>query len=226
MVALESRVNRQLVPAGWHALFLTMLPTIRRHARFAFQYLRGDDLDDAVTEVVANSLVAFVRLFKLGKTDLAYPTVLARFGVFQVRSGRRVGNRLAGRDVLSPHAQRRHGFTVEQLDQDDAEGSGWRQLVVEDRRSSPADIAATRIDFSDWLAVLPDRKRHVAEYLAIGETTSDAARKFGVSAARISQLRRELHDSWRQFHGGNGRSTSTITPFEGKEMSTWVHAEN
>jgi hypothetical protein len=203
-----------------------MLPTIRRHARFAFQYLRGDDLDDAVTEVVANSLVAFVRLFKLGKTDLAYPTVLARFGVFQVRSGRRVGNRLAGRDVLSPHAQRRHGFTVEQLDQDDAEGSDWRQLVVEDRRSSPADIAATRIDFSDWLAVLPDRKRHVAEYLAIGETTSDAARKFGVSAARISQLRRELHDSWRQFHGGNGRSTSTITPFEGKEMSTWVHAEN
>jgi len=220
MVALESKVRRQLSPARWHELFLTMLPTINRHAKFAFRHLRGDDLDDAVTEVVANSLVAFVRLFKLGKTDLAYPTVLARFGVFQVRSGRRVGNRLAGRDVLSPHAQRRHGFTVEQFDQDDAEGSGWCQLVVEDRRSSPADIAATRIDFSDWLAVLPDRKRHVAEYLAIGETTSDAARQFGVSAARISQLRRELHDSWRQFHGGNGRSASTTTPSEGKEMST------
>jgi hypothetical protein len=191
-----------------------MFPTISSHAKFAFRHLRGDDLDDAVTEVVANSLVAFVRLFQLGKADLAYPTVLARYGVAQVRSGplrsaqvrsgRRVGNRLAGRDVLSPHAQRRHGFTVERLDQDDAEGSGWRELVVEDRRSRPADIAATRIDFSDWLAVLPDLKRHVAEYLAIGETTSDAARQFGVSAARISQLRRELHDSWRQFHGGNG----------------------
>jgi len=220
MVALESPAHRQLSPARWHARFLTMLPTISRHARFAFRHLRGDDFDDAVTEVVANSLVAFVRLFNLGKTDLAYPTVLARYGVAQVRSGRRVGNRLAGRDVLSPHAQRRNGFTVERLDQDDAEGSGWRQLVVEDRRSSPADTAATRIDFSDWLAVLPARKRHVAEHLAIGETTSDTARQFGLSAARISQIRRELHDSWRQFHSGNGRSTSTTTPFEGKEMST------
>ena len=78
---------RQVSPARWHHLFLSMLPTIKRHVEYAFQHLRGDNLDDAVTEVVANSLVAFVRLVELGKTDLAFPEVLARYGVDQARSG-------------------------------------------------------------------------------------------------------------------------------------------
>ena len=201
MIAPTPDRRRQLSLARWHHLFLTMLPTIKRSAEFAFRHLRDDDLDDAVTEVVANSLVAFVRLVELEKVDLAYPTVLARFGVAQVRSGRRVGNRFAGRDVLSPHAQYRHGFSVERLEQEDAEGSGWREVVVEDRRSGPADIAATRVDFSDWLATLSDRKRRIAEHLSIGGTTGDTARQFGISPARISQMRRELHDSWRLFQG-------------------------
>ena len=32
-----------------------------------------------------------------------------------------------------------------------------------------------------------------------GERTQDVADKVGVSAARVSQLRRELHASWRAF---------------------------
>ncbi|MEO2008842.1 MAG: hypothetical protein ABGX22_09210, partial [Pirellulaceae bacterium] len=91
MIAPVLRQCRQVSPARWHHLFLSMLPTIKRHAEYAFRHLRGGDLDDAVTEVVANSLVAFVRLVELEKVDLAYPTVLARYGVAQVRSGRRVG---------------------------------------------------------------------------------------------------------------------------------------
>jgi len=139
MIAPVLRQCRQVSPARWHHLFLSMLPTIKRHAEYAFRHLRGGDLDDAVTEVVANSLVAFVRLVELEKVDLAYPTVLARYGVAQVRSGRRVGNRLAGRDVLSPQVQHRHGFNVERLDQCDEDESGWRGIVVEDRQSGPAD---------------------------------------------------------------------------------------
>ena len=36
-----------------------------------------------------DSLIAFVRLFSLGKSELAYPSVLARYGVAQARDGRR-----------------------------------------------------------------------------------------------------------------------------------------
>jgi hypothetical protein len=37
--------------------------------------------------------------------------------------------------------------------------------------------------------------------LAAGERTTDVARRFGVSLARISQLRRELERSWLAFQG-------------------------
>ena len=96
--------RRKLSPAPWHGLFLSMLPTIRRHAEGAFGHLRHDhcdDFDDALSEVVAHALVVFVALVELGKTDLAFPEVLARHGVDQARSGRRVGNCSVDRDCLS-----------------------------------------------------------------------------------------------------------------------------
>jgi len=40
-----------------------------------------------------------------------------------------------------------------------------------------------------------------AQELAKGETTGKTARKFGLSEWRISQLRRELEESWSEFQG-------------------------
>jgi hypothetical protein len=37
--------------------------------------------------------------------------------------------------------------------------------------------------------------------LARGETTGRAAREFGLTPGRISQLRRELYQAWRAFQG-------------------------
>ena len=73
--------------------------------------------------------------------------------------------------------------------------------LVQDRHAGPADTAAARIDFVDWLRTLGGRRRRIAETLAKGETTSVAAAKFKVSLGRISQVRRELQDDWERFHG-------------------------
>ena len=81
---------------------------------------------------------------------------------------------------------------------------------MEDKHSTPADVATTRIDFADWLESLPERTRHVAETLATGETTACVARMFGLSASRISQLRRELYQAWRVFQGEVAPATSSI----------------
>jgi hypothetical protein len=37
--------------------------------------------------------------------------------------------------------------------------------------------------------------------LASGENATNTARKYGVSDARISQLRREFQQSWAEFQG-------------------------
>ena len=97
-----------LTPA-WHAGFLAMMPTIEQYACIAFRHLKGDSRDDAVEEAIANALVAYVRLVELKKTKVAHPTVLAKYAVAQVRDGRRVGNHLNVREVLSQYAQRK-GF--------------------------------------------------------------------------------------------------------------------
>jgi len=180
--------------------FLDMLPTIRRVASYAFRHLRRAVREDLMAEVIANSFAAFRRLVARGKAPLAYPTVLARFAIRQVREGRRIGSRRNVFDVLSPYARQQKRLVVEDLSQR-KECGGWEDLIVEDKRSTPAEIAACRLDFQAWLRKLDRRRRAVALRLAAGESTKEAASRFGVTLSRISQFRSELRDSWLAFQG-------------------------
>jgi hypothetical protein len=178
-----------------------MLPAIRRAAQISFRKAPAELRAELVEEVVAASLVLFQRLVTRGKEQLAYPSALARFAVAQTRSGRRVGSRLRIGDVLSSYARRHKRFHLERLDQFDPAEDAWKEILVADHRATPADLAASRIDFGQWLGGMPGRLRKIAQCLATGESTSGAARRFGVTPARISQLRREFRRSWSAFHG-------------------------
>ena len=186
---------------AWHAGFLAMLPIVQEYARRAFRHLKGDEREDAVEEVIANVLVAYVRLVELKNTGVAHPTVLTRYAIVQVCDGRRVGNHLNVHEVLSQYAQRTKDFTVQRLDRFDKEDGEWMEAVVEDHRTPVADQAAFRIDFPAWLAIHPRRDRRIAETLAAGHSTNETARRFHVSPGRVSQKRRELQVSWQRFHG-------------------------
>ena len=61
------------------------------------------------------------------------------------------------------------------------------------------DQVAFRLDFASWLADLKRRDRKLVRFLAVGNTPSEAAGRFGVSRARMSQLRAELRTSWEAF---------------------------
>lgn len=73
--------------------------------------------------------------------------------------------------------------------------------MVENDRTPVPDQAAFRIDFPQWLGTLSARDRRIVNDLATGERTGDVARKFGVSAGRVSQLRGQLKESWEEFVG-------------------------
>ncbi len=135
------------------------------------------------------------RLFSLGKAELAYPSVLARYGAAQAREGRRVGGRLNANDVMSHYAQRRRGFEVEWID----------HMMPEDRTATPAEVATARMDIAAWLETLTPRNREIASLLAVGESTGETAKRFGLSPGRISQLRGELCESWEAFQGAAAR---------------------
>ena len=187
--------------SAWHAGFLALLPDIWRHVRYAFRNLEPERREEAVHEALANALVAYVRLHKLGKTDVAYATPLAAYAITQVCQGRQVGCQLNSYDVLSPYAQRKQGFSVSRLQRPDEKEGTWKEILVEDPTCTPAELAASRIDFAAWLRRLPRQKRRIASTLAGGETTKEAAKRLKLTPGRISQLRRELADNWRTFHG-------------------------
>ena len=178
-----------------------MLPAIQRDAQIAFRRLHPQSREEAVLDVVAYAFVAHVRLIERGLADRAFASALSRFGIAQVRSGRLVGVRLNNQDVMDRSCRQRHHYAVESLDRWDRDAGGWREVLVEDKRSTPAEIAAIRIDLSAWLARLPRRTRAIAQLLATGESTSVVAKRFRVTAGRISQLRRELEALWHQFQG-------------------------
>lgn len=200
---------------AWQAGFLAMMPAIIRHARVILPRLRPEARADALQEVIANAAVAYARLVELDKTDVAYPTPLAWFAVAQYKAGRRVGCKLNVRDVLSPYCQAKTKTTVERLDRRDQDTGEWIEAIVEDRRTPPADQAAFRVDFPTWLGLHTDRNRRIAEALAVGHTTGEVARRFDLSAGRVSQLRRQFQKSWAEYHGEQPART-TPAPVNGE----------
>ena len=201
MIARAKPIRQQASVPDWHQQFLEMLPVIRKYADNAFQHLDPEGREDAVHEVIANALVAFARLVQLGKADLAYPTVLARYGAAQLRQGRRVGNRRRVGEVLAEYAQRKKGFVVERLDRFHKESGEWLEAIVQDTRTPVPDQVAFRIDFPAWLNSQTKRNRRIAEALAVGSTTGEVARRFKLSPGRISQLRQQFQQSLQEFQG-------------------------
>jgi hypothetical protein len=181
--------------------FVLIIPLIRQHAQFSFRKKRSEEKEELVEECLANAFRAYVRLLELGKEDLIYPSVLAKFAVKQVRCGRRVGGHLNSNDILSGYAQLRRNIVLERLDYYDPEAKAWRAAVVEDPSTPIPEQVAFRIDFPAWLQQHQSPKRRVAEALALGYTTKEAAKRFNVSPGRISQLRRDFEKSWQEFQG-------------------------
>jgi hypothetical protein len=119
--------QRKPVAPRWHQAFLAMLPVIEAHARCVFRHRDAEARQEAIQEVIANALVAYTRLCALGKVELAYPTVLARYAVAQVNDGRKVGGHLNIQDVSSAYCRRQKKITMERLDHFDEEENQWRE---------------------------------------------------------------------------------------------------
>jgi hypothetical protein len=185
-----------------HRGFLALLPQVEARARFAFRhYYCPHDRADAVAEVLALAWKWYRRLAERGKDPAAFPRALAAFASRHARAGRRLCGQEDTRDALSPTARRRRGFAVGPLPVYGTPGGPWQEALVDNTRSPVPEQASFRIDFPAWLSSLDRRRRSLARQMALGHRTHDLAARFGVSPARVSQLRRELLHDWRRFHG-------------------------
>jgi len=200
--------------AELHSAFVTILPRIETHARIYFRGLKCPSRrDEAVQETLALAWKWFLRLIEKGKDPRSFPAVFASFAARAVKCGRRVCGQEKGKDVMSQLAQQRHEFTVEQLPISTATSQEERYAAIHgqqhqdvfeerlrDNTQTPVpEQVAFRIDFPAWLMTLTARERRLIREMAQNERTLDLSNRFEVSPARISQLRKELHDDWTRF---------------------------
>lgn len=183
--------------------FLAIVPIIRRHRRVYFRLVTSDEKkEDLIEEMVALAWNWFVRMAQKGKDATQFPSTLATFAARAVRSGHRLTGQVRARDVLSPIAQQRHQFTVSKLpDISMLSTNPLEEALIDNTRSPVPDQVQFRIDWPDWLRTRTQRDRRIIHDMAVGERTMHLARRFGISPARVSQLRRQYRDDWRQFTG-------------------------
>ncbi len=197
--------------ASAHSQFEAALPAMDRAFRFLLRRYPRRLREEVLTEARAYTWAACHGLLERGKDLAAVGLVaIAANSCRAVKNGRSVGARRAtGRgalDVFHPMAQRKDGFSLVSLDagddaDDDSAPETWRRWLAEDRRVTPADEAAFRVDFAAWLDGLSPTKRGVAEGLAGGLEGVVVAQRLGLSPGRVSQVRAELERSWREFQG-------------------------
>jgi hypothetical protein len=183
----------------WQANFLTLMPTVQTHARIQFANLPADQREEAIQEAVASACISYRTLVAQGKLHRVRPSALADFAVKHVRSGRHVGGQQNSNDVHSELAQKKHGLQLQSLAAPQKDQQAWQALLTEDRRMWPAELAAFRLDFAEWLRGFPRRDRRIITALASGERASAVADQFGLSAGRVSQLRRRFEHDWHVF---------------------------
>ncbi len=189
MIAFNNERNE----TTWQSTFVTMLAEIEQKLRQAFCRLDPDAREDAIEEGIVHSLLAYVRLVEQGRAEVVTPSSLAWYSSRQVKRGRPAVGRMNGKEPLSRYAQFGNGIQV------DRQPSNWIDAIVEDKRAAVADQVAAKLDVGAWFSTLSLRMKQIAKDLAFGCSTSEVAKKHGVTAGRISQLRRTLEESWAAF---------------------------
>jgi hypothetical protein len=193
-------------PSGFahlHASFLAMVPRIVAHGQVCFRHVRCPlQKEDAIAEMLAITWLWHIRLAQRGKDAAQFVTALASYAARSVHSGQRLTGMERSRDLLSPLAQRLHGFAVGKLPDPGALGTSPLAEALCDNMQTPVlDQVAFRHDFPLWRRTRTERDRRIIEGLMVGERPLDLSRQQGVSPGRISQLRREFREDWSRFCG-------------------------
>jgi hypothetical protein len=181
--------------------FLRIKPRLELHARISSRGIKcPGKRADFISEVLALCWKWWVRLYERGKNPSKFVSVLATFAARQVQGGRRLVGQERAKDVLSPRAQLRHGFTVSRLPQISTLDATPYSEALQDNRKTPVDEQVQfRLDWPCWLGTRTERDRRVIDDMAMGHGTLALATMHVMSSSRVSQLRREYKEDWQRF---------------------------
>ena len=190
-------MSASISTSDWQSGFLAVLPTVEANAQIQFRRLPAEQRKEAVQAAIAAAAVSYQTLVAKGRAHDAHPSTIATHAVQHVRSHRHVGgSQEAARDVMSSVARRRHGFRLDLGNCD-----RLQNMLTASGRSDVPDLAAFRVDFGQWFSSFARRDQKIITALGSGDCTKAVAERFGISPARVSQLRRRYEQEWMAFQG-------------------------
>jgi hypothetical protein len=203
MTAPSVQFRHAAVPQHLQETFVgAVLPRVEAHGRIYFRHVRCQHhKEELLAEMAALSWRWFVRLVRRGKDVLQFANTLAHYAARAINSGRRLGGQERARDAMSASAQRKRGAVCSLAKAGSLLGGPLAEALLDNTVSPVPDQVAFRLDFPVWRRTRSERDRRMIDAMMTGESTAVLARLFGVSAARISQMRRAFHADWHAFCG-------------------------
>ncbi len=172
-------------------VFTQRLPTMQRTARMHFLGFPPEVRHEMIANTMALAWKFFYGLFLRGRAE--NPGILTScvyYAIRQTLCGRTVQSASNSKD---PFECRRNGkVTFQDFEPNDFVG----------RDTAIPDQVSFRIDIPRFMNTLTSRQRRIAVDLASGMTTNETAEKYGVTAGRVSQFRRQFKERYEAFFAG------------------------
>jgi len=200
-IAKSNKTKAHYTDEDIHAKFLELMPLITRIAKGAFQNYSYDRRADAIQSVLVSAFINIKQLAADGRLEDAYATPLARFGIYSYRVGRPAGIKSDALDVFGERCRylgrskiKHYGIATEVTD------SFESTATATDARYPVHKTVQIRIDFfQTWYRNQSPKDQKIIYDLAMGETTTDLAKKYKVTLGAVSQWRRKFANSWYEF---------------------------
>ena len=148
-------------------------------------------------ELVQDALCTAARMIEASEMSgkPLYPRSIAHYAIQRAKAGRRF-NYAGEMDALSPAACLRGGVSLEALDApvsvECEEDYSLHDVLADSGAEDPSLVAARELDWAELLEDLNDRDLAVLQMASGARSNGQLSRQFGLSPARISQLKREL----------------------------------
>ena len=198
-------------PAAGMLLVEEIMPIIQGTIPRVARPVGAEDSRELVQDTIASAAQMLDSAERAGKP--LHPSGIAYYAIQRTKSGRR-STGACRTDAMCAGIQLDRKVALESmdapLDSDHAEGEGGNMHdLLAAQGEDPSQTAAREIDWSDLLLRLDDRDVDLLVLTAEGGKLNKLARKFGVSQARVCQLRRALGRRVQDLWGASALQDAT-----------------
>jgi hypothetical protein len=199
-------------PYAGEILLNQIAPIIQAVVPRVARTVGAEDHAELVQDAVCSAAQMLDAAERSGKP--LYPSSIAYYAVQRTKGGRRSYGATRA-DVLCPAAQLDEKVSVASMDEPVA-GEHDDEMTLHDMLAGPvedvAQQAARELDWSELMEVLDVRDLALIRATANGDRLRRLARRFGVSGARVTQLKRELGAEVKRRWGSDVLAAVMRTP--------------